>query len=56
MLKAAKSHFRDSLSAFEFMDKNSQTITFRAFSDKPEKYPFDKEHKFAVLIEVEALG
>ena len=56
MLKEAKRHFRDSLSAFELMDKNSQTITFRAYPEKPEKYPFDKEHNFAVLIEVEALG
>ena len=56
MLRRAKKHFRDSLSAFEVMDKNSQTITFRAFPEMPAKYPFDREHAFAVLIEVEALG
>ena len=54
MLKLAKGHFRDSLSAFEVMDRHSTMITFRAFPDSPAKYPFSEEYPFAMLIEVEA--
>ena len=53
MLKLAKGHFRDSLSAFEVMDRHSTMITFKAFPDGP-KYPFSSEHPFSMLLEVEA--
>lgn len=52
-MKEARAYFRSSLSAFEFLDKNAQGATFRAFPEHAPR-PFESQYPFAVLIEIEA--
>lgn len=55
MLREAKGFFKNGLTAFEVMDRNSSLITFRAASDSQHgRYPFEREHEFSMLIEIEA--
>ena len=57
ILKEAKRHFRDSLSAFEFFDKHSMQAMTSSFPEQVQ-YPFggDTMHRFFLNIEVEAYG
>lgn len=53
ILKRARAFFRESLSAFEFMDEASTVSMLKAFPDHLQN-PFARTSPFTIFLEVEA--